>query len=334
MTNQFPCYLVRKNETGRVETTVGTAHREDLPPGDVLVHVEYSSLNYKDALAARGHPGVVQSFPHVPGIDAAGVVEVSDSDEFHVGDEVLITGYGLGASRWGGYAGFVRMPAEYVVPLPAGLTLCESMILGTAGFTAAQLVGAILDRAIDTARGPVVVTGASGGVGCISVALLAKLGFEVVAVSRKQSAHDFLRDLGASKIIGREDVVDTSDRPLLSARWSAGVDTVGGTTLATLLRSTMHRGCVAACGLVGGHELSLTVYPFILRGVTLAGIDSEKCPMPERRQIWSKLAGQWRLPDLSTLVDSTVNLSHLDDRIAAILAGRIQGRTLVLPEVD
>ncbi len=338
MSENFSCYLVRKNDDGQVRAAVERIGLGDLPSGEVTIRVTYSSLNYKDALAATGHPGVVRSFPHVPGVDAAGVVELSDpssdSDQFTPGDKVLITGCQLGAARWGGYAAYVRMPAESVVPLPDGLSLRESMIYGTAGFTAAQSVQAILDHEIDTSRGPVVVTGASGGVGCMAVALLAKLGYEVVAVSGKESAHDLLRELGAVEILPRDKVVDKSDGPLLGSRWSAAVDTVGGATLATLIRSTMHRGCVTACGLVGGHELPLTVYPFILRGVTLVGIDSEKCPMPERLAIWSRLAGEWKLDRLESMVSSTVNLTGLDKPIEAILAGRICGRTLVEPTVD
>ncbi len=329
MPNDFPCYLVRKDDEGLVRATVENVSLDDLPPGDVLVRVRFSSLNYKDALAAGGHPGVVRSFPHVPGIDAAGTVEQSESDQFAPGDEVLITGCSLGAARWGGYARYVRMPAESVVPLPAGLTLRESMIFGTAGFTAAQSVQAIVDRDIDPARGPVVVTGASGGVGSIAVALLAKLGFQVTAVTGKASAHDFLHDLGAAEILSREEVVDTSDAQLLKSRWSAAVDTVGGATLATLLRSTMHRGCVTACGLVGGDDLPLTVYPFILRGVTLAGIDSDKCPMAPRLALWSRLAGEWKLDQLESLVYDTVDLDGLPPAIDTILAGKVCGRTLV-----
>jgi putative YhdH/YhfP family quinone oxidoreductase len=304
---------------------------DQLPDDDVLIRVAYSSLNYKDALACQGHPGVVRSFPHVPGIDCAGVVVESASAEYRPGDEVLVTGYELGAGHWGGYSAYVRVPAEWVVRLPAGLTLREAMIYGTAGFTAAQCVTAIVERGITVDRGPLVVTGATGGVGSVAVAILAKLGYEVEAVTGKSEHHELLRRLGARSILAREDVADTSDRPLLAARWAAAVDTVGGKPLATILRSVDHRGCVAACGLVAGAELELTVYPFILRGVTLAGIDSAKCPRPQRLEMWQKLAGPWRLALLDELVNE-ITFDELPTCVEKILAGQLVGRTIVAPK--
>jgi len=329
-TESFPGFVVRKDGEGRVSASVEKLRQADLPAGDVTVRVAYSSLNYKDGLACQGHPGVVRSFPHVPGIDCAGMVVQSASPAFQPGDEVLITGYELGSGQWGGFAAYARVPAEWVVPLPAGLTIRDAMIYGTAGFTAAQCVSAIVERGIRPQRGPVLVTGATGGVGCLSVAILAKLGYEVAAVTGKHNKHDWLRRLGASQILNRQQVIDTSDRPLLSARWAAAVDTLGGRPLAAILRATDHRGCVAACGLVAGAELQLTVYPFILRGVTLAGIDSAKCPRPERLAMWQKLAGAWRVERLEEIA-SEITLDELPDRVQDILAGRIVGRTLVIP---
>lgn len=326
---QFSAFVVRKDDEGQITTGVETLSVDQLPAGDVLVRVAWSALNYKDGLATRGHTGVVGGFPHVPGVDASGVVVESASDQFRPGDEVIITGCDLGAKRWGGWSELVRMPADSIVPLPAGLTLKESMIYGTAGFTAAQSAEAIGAHGVAPDRGPVLVTGASGGVGSMAVALLAKLGYEVVAVSGKPEAHEFLRDLGARKVIPREQVLDDSSRPLLRSQWAAAVDTVGGATLATVIRSTMHRGCVAACGLVGGADLSLTVYPFILRGVTLAGIDSEKCPMPDRRRIWSRLAGDWKLDRLEQMATRVVDLNTVGQSAQEILAGRLWGRTLL-----
>lgn len=326
----FPCYLVRKDADGRVTAQVEAATWDDLPEGDVLLRVAYSSLNYKDALACQGHPGVVREFPHVPGIDCAGTVMESSAHEYRPGDEVLVTGYEFGAGRWGGFAAYVRVPAEWIVRLPAGLPLRDAMIYGTAGFTAAQCVTAIVERGIGPDSGPVVVTGATGGVGSLAVAILAMLGYEVAAVTGKADRHDWLRRLGAKQVLGRGDVLDTSDRPLLSARWAAAVDTVGGRPLATILRSMRHRGCVAACGLVAGPELPLSVYPFILRGVTLAGIDSANCPRPERLEMWQKLAGPWRVERLGELADEAT-LDELPERVEQILAGQIVGRTLVLP---
>jgi len=329
-TTPFPCYMVRKDDAGRVTAGVETIALDDLPTGDVLVRVAYSSLNYKDALASQGHPGVVRKFPHVPGIDCAGTVVESGSSSFRPNDEVLITGYDLGAGHWGGFAGYARVPAEWVVPLPPGLSVREAMIYGTAGFTAAQCVSAIVKHGIEPERGPVVVTGATGGVGSIAVAILAKLGYDVAAVTGKNEQHDWLRRLGAGTILNRGEVDDASDQPMLASRWAAAVDTVGGRPLATIVRSMQHRACVAACGLVAGTELNLTVYPFILRGVTLAGIDSAQCPRPERLEMWLKLAGPWRVANLDQIVDE-VTLDELPDRVQKILAGKIVGRTIVAP---
>jgi acrylyl-CoA reductase (NADPH) len=329
-TESFPCYMVRKDADGNVSAKVERISTGDLPPGDVLIRVAYSSLNYKDGLATQAHPGVVRSLPHVPGIDCAGTVAESSSATFKPGDEVLITGYDLGAAHWGGFSEFVRVPADWIVPLPSGLTVRDAMIYGTAGFTAAQCVTAIVDRGIGPDRGPVVVTGATGGVGSLSVAILAKLGYEVEAVTGKAEHHDWLRKLGAKKMLGRDDVDDKTDRPLLAARWAAAVDTVGGNPLATLLRSIEYRGCVAACGLVAGMNFNTSVYPFILRGITLAGIDSAKCPRPERMQMWEKLSGAWKVSKLNEIADE-VTFDALPDRVAKILRGGLVGRTIVAP---
>jgi putative YhdH/YhfP family quinone oxidoreductase len=325
--------MVRKQARGLPTARVETIAPGDLPSGDILIQVAYSSLNYKDALACQGHPGVVRSFPHVPGVDCAGTVVESTSRDYQPGDEVLVTGYELGAGHWGGYAEFVRVPAEWVVRMPPGLTPREAMIHGTAGFTAAQCVAAIIGRNITPDRGPVVVTGATGGVGSIAVAILAKLGYDVHTVTGKSDAHDWLRKLGAGTILGRDEVLDDTNRPLLSARWAAAVDTVGGRPLATILRSLDHRGCAAACGLVAGTDLNLTIYPFILRGVTLAGIDSAKCPRPERLDMWQKLAGPWRIDGLEEIAHE-ITLDDLPGEVEKILAGAVVGRTLVVPRAD
>jgi acrylyl-CoA reductase (NADPH) len=326
----FPAFVVRKDAHGGVSAGVERLAVNELPAGEVVIRVAYSSLNYKDALASQGHPGVIKTLPHVPGIDCAGTVGESTSHDFRPGDPVIITGYDLGAGHWGGYSEFVRVPAEWIVPLPGGLTLRETMIYGTAGFTAAQCVAAIVARGIEPSRGPVVVTGSTGGVGSIAVAILAKLGYEVEAVTGKVEHHDWLRKLGAHTILNRNDVSDDSDRPLLRSRWAAAVDTAGGKPLATILRSTHHRGCVAACGLVAGTDIPTTVYPFILRGVMLAGIDSANCPRRERLEMWEKLSGPWHIPQLDSLADE-ITLDELPDRIHKILNGQIVGRTIVVP---
>jgi acrylyl-CoA reductase (NADPH) len=333
MPDLMRCFLVTKRDDGTVERDVVQRPIKELPPGDVLIRVRYSSLNYKDALAATGHPGVVSRFPHVTGIDAAGEVVESNSDTVLVGDQVIVTSFELGAGRWGGYAEFIQVPADWVVPLPRGLTLRESMILGTAGFTAAMCLEAIQRCGVQPATGDVTVTGASGGVGTLAVAIFAQAGYRVAAVSGKPSAADLLRRLGASEIVRREDVIDKSDKPLLKPRWAAAVDTVGGLILSTLLRSTKPRGCVAACGLVGGTEIPLTVYPFILRGVTLAGIDSAWYPAERRTAIWSKLAGPWK-PKLPDELATEVRLEELEPKIQDILAGRIVGRVVVAIDAD
>jgi len=301
---------------------------DELPEGDVLIRVQFSSLNYKDALAASGHPGIVKRFPHVPGIDVAGTVVASDAKEFIAGDQVLVTGYDGGATRWGGWAEFVRVPHDWIVPLPEGLTLREAMILGTAGLTAALCLDSLQKHGLRPDSGPIVVTGATGGVGSVAVAILGKLGYDVAAVTGKAEAHEYLQRLGAACILAREDVDDRSDRPLLSARWAGGVDTVGGNILGTLLRSLHHGGCVAACGLAGSNELPVTVYPFILRAVTLAGIDAALCPMTSRLEAWQRLAAAWKPENLESIGQFTTP-SQLGPHIADILAGRIRGRVVV-----
>lgn len=308
--------------------SVQTVTLEQLPPGEVTVRVHYSSLNYKDALSASGNRGVTKNYPHTPGIDAAGVVTSSSDDRFNEGDEVIVTSYDLGMNTPGGFGEFIRVPAAWVVPLPTGLSLREAMMLGTAGLTAGLCVDALEHHSLVPNGSPVVVTGASGGVGSLAVALLAKLGYEVVASTGKETAHDYLRALGASHIIDRQALSETTKKPLLAASYAAAVDTVGGVTLANLIKQLEHGGAVAACGLVGGAELSLTVYPFILRGVSLLGIDSGACPFAKRERVWRKLAGDWKLDKLEEMT-TEIDLAGLDEAVARILSGGVQGRTLV-----
>lgn len=326
--NTFRAFLVRKTDDNQFIKQVVEQDFEDLPPGDVLIRVHYSSLNYKDALSATGHPGVTKKFPHVPGIDAAGIVVSSPESRFQKDQPVLVTGFDLGMNTWGGFSEYIRVPADWVIPLPVGLTLKESMMLGTAGLTAALCVDAIIKHEIVPASGEVLVTGSTGGVGSIAVSILSKLGYTVVAVTGKSESHNFLKSLGAQSIIGRDEIADKSGRMLLTERWGGAVDTVGGTMLATILKSTKYGGCVTACGLVGGANLPTSVYPFILRGVSLIGIDSVRCSISERLQIWSKLARDWK-PEKLEEIASTISLRELPEAIDKILQGGNLGRVAI-----
>jgi acrylyl-CoA reductase (NADPH) len=328
--SDFSCFLVEKVATGEIRRSIAKRSVEDLPPGDVLVKVAYSSLNYKDALAAQGHPGVVRKLPHVPGIDAAGTVVESNDARFKAGDPIVVTGYELGAGQWGGWSEYVRVPAAWLVPLPASLTLKETMTLGTAGFTAAQCVHAIVHNGVTPDAGEVIVTGATGGVGCLAIKLLANLGYNTVAVTGKSDLKAQLYEWGAGRVLSRDEAKSTSDKPLFSAFWAGAVDTVGGDTLATIVRETKPYGVVAACGLVGGTDLNLTVHPFILRGVMLAGIGSAMLPMDRRLEIWRKLSKEWRIDGLEKLT-TTIGLPDIEHYVQKILGGQIVGRMVIDP---
>jgi len=303
-----------------------------LPAGEVLVRVDYSSLNYKDGLSATGAPGVTREYPHTPGIDAAGTVVESDADEYRSGDQVIVGGGDFGTLGWGGFSEYVRVPPSLLTPLPAGLTPREAMIYGTAGLTAALCVDAVASRrgaaAAGEPKGNALVTGATGGVGSFAVAFLSAEGFRVTAVTGKSAEHDYLRSLGAQDIMSREQATDSTGRPLLPGRWQAVVDTVGGVLLSTAIRSSARSAVVAACGNAGGADLALSVYPFILRGVTLVGIDSPFVSQETRRAVWSMLAGDWR-ESLRRGIAIECPLSDLSEWIGRILAGEVRGRVLV-----
>ena len=300
---------------------------DDLPDGDVLIRVKYSSLNYKDALSATGNRGVTQNYPHTPGVDAAGTVSESSQNIFSVGDEVLVTGYDLGMNTAGGFGQYVRVPAQWVVRLPKNLTLKESMVYGTAGFTAGLSVYEIV-RGVNKEKGDILVTGASGGVGSLSVAILAKLGYSVVAVSGKPEGRDFLMGLGAKEVIDREAATDNSSRPMLKAKWAGVIDTVGGDILATAIKSAKPWGIVTCCGNVASPDLPINVFPFILRGARLIGINSQTCPMDHRLKVWEKLAGEWKIDQGQDLYKE-ISMDHLDENIELILRGGQKGRVLV-----
>lgn len=320
--------LVAENSDGVFSRTIRTRSTEDLPPGDVLIRVLYSSLNYKDAMSATGSPGVTQEYPHTPGVDAAGIVEESESDEFEAGDEVLVTGYDLGSNTDGGFGQYVRVPANWVVKLPAGLTLRQSMIYGTAGFTAGLSLDRLLWHGLAPEDGDILVTGATGGVGSMAVALLSKIGFSVVASTGKRERHDFLLALGANQVIPRSEVTRDGHRPLLRRRWAGVVDSVGGDTLGAAIKALKHNGAAACCGHVASSELNTTVYPFILRGVTLYGIDSANTNMAWRRSVWDKLAYEWKPNGLDSMATER-SLPELSPEIDRILEGGQVGRILV-----
>ncbi len=326
----FRALWVEETEDGRFTRRIAERSTDDLPPGDVLIEVAYSALNYKDALSATGNRGVTRTYPHTPGIDAAGTVAESASPDFRPGEAVVVTGRDLGMNTAGGFGGYIHVPADWIVRLPQGFSLKESMVYGTAGFTAALSILRLEQGGIAPDRGPVLVTGASGGVGSLAVGMLAKAGYEVAAVTGKPDAHDFLRQLGARHILAREEAIDTS-RPLLKGRWAGVIDTVGGDMLASALAATERRAVVACCGLVASPKLVTTVFPFILRGVVLAGIDSAECPREERLQAWQRIAGDWRLDDPDALA-TEVSLEELNAQIDRILAGEQRGRVVLVHE--
>lgn len=302
---------------------------DQLPAGEVLIRVHWSSLNYKDALSATGNKGVTRNYPHTPGIDAAGVVEADASGKFAVGSEVLVTGYDLGMDTAGGYGEYIRVPAAWVLPLPAGITSREAMLYGTAGLTAGLCVQALLDAGIAPASGEILVTGASGGVGAVAVALLAHLGFTVVASTGKTEAAQWLQELGATEVIGRDEILTAAGRPIGKPRWAGAVDTLGGEPLASVVKSTAYGGAVACCGLAASADLPLSVLPFILRNVRLLGVDSVEQPLAAKAAIWQRLATDWRPPVLSQLCAAEVAPEALPPWFSTILAGGVRGRVLV-----
>lgn len=324
----FQAWVVEEAADGQVARRLAARRVDDLPDGEVLVRVLYSSLNYKDALSASGNKGVTRRYPHTPGIDAAGLVVESASPGFQPGDAVISLTGDLGANWPGGFGQMIRVPAGWLLPLPRGLTLKQAMIYGTAGFTAALCVARLVQAGVHPEQGEVLVTGATGGVGSIAVGILAKEGFQVAAATGKTESGDMLRALGASSVLARGDIDDRSGRPMLHARWAGVVDTLGGNYLATAIRSSLPGGCVAACGNAASSDLPLSVFPFILRGVSLLGIDATRTPSPERQRLWALLAGPWKLERLDTLARE-VPLDALDAEIERMLQGRQAGRVVI-----
>jgi acrylyl-CoA reductase (NADPH) len=323
----FKALLLEENE-GLVAGRVASLEEGRLPEGDVTVAVEHSTLNYKDGLILTGQGRLVRKYPHVPGIDFAGRVLQSDSHGWHPGDRVILTGWRVGETRWGGLAEKARVMGDWLVPLPEGMTTRQAMAIGTAGFTAMLAVMALEAHGVTPDSGEVLVTGAAGGVGSVAVAVLATLGYQVAASTGRPETHDYLRSLGAATIIDRASIAAPSGKPLDSERWAGAIDSVGGSTLAAILPAIRYRGAVAACGLAGGTKLETTVVPFLLRGVNLLGIDSVMCPMAQRREAWQRLATQ--LPE--SKLDAVIVPARLEDlpRLAPeILAGKVRGRVVV-----
>ena len=322
----FSAFRVEKNESGFSRSVV-ERDESDLPEGDLLIDVRYSSLNFKDGLSATGNPGVTRNFPHTPGIDAAGIVLESSSADFAAGDEVIVIGFDLGMGTSGGFAQRIRVPAGWAVKRPEGLSLHASMIIGTAGFTAAECVQKLEQAGMTPDSGPVLVTGATGGVGSVAVKLLAQLGHQVTAVTGKADKTDWLRSLGATDVISREDAAAGADKPLLPETWGGVVDTVGGDILFNGVKSLRYGCSLAACGLVAAPTFGASVLPFILRHVNLLGIDSVQLPVEQKAEIWQRLATDW-LMDLSAL-EEVLTLDTLSDGIDRILAGNMVGRGVV-----
>ena len=328
MSRTFRAFIVEENPDGSPKRYVGEQSTENLPEGDVLIRVAYSSLNFKDALSASVHKGITRQYPHIPGVDASGIVEESNSPEFSPGDQVLVTGYDLGMNTSGGFGGYIRVPAEWVVPLPKTLSLRESMIFGTAGFTAALSIYRLERHGLQPDRGNVLVTGATGGVGSLGVMMFARSGYSVFASTGKMDQTDYLKSLGAAEVIHRETIEDTSGKPLLGRKWAGAIDTVGGNPLARLLAAMDYEGGIAVCGNVAGNDFGTTVYPFILRGAALIGINTATTPMPLRRELWNRIATEWKPENLEDIA-RFVPLEKLEEEIERILGGQQTGRVVL-----
>lgn len=305
---------------------------DDLPAGDVLIRVSHSSINYKDALSAFGNKGVTRNYPHTPGIDAVGVVESSNDPAIRMGSQVLVMGYDLGMNTAGGYGQYIRVPAAWVIRKPDSLSAEDAMVFGTAGFTAAMSVDTLLQVGIAPDQGPVLVTGATGGVGSVAVWLLGNLGFEVIAATGKADQHEWLKTIGAKTCVSRESLLENANRPMNKPLWAAAVDTVGGEVLGNILKSIRYGGSVACCGMVAGANFSTSVFPFILRGVNLLGVDSVELPLDVKQDIWNMLGKQWLFDDFARFKQQaarTIGMAELADTLDAVHKGQHQGRIVV-----
>ena len=319
--------LVVEEQDNKFIRSIKTRLVHDLLPGDLLIRVRYSSLNYKDALSAIGNKGVTRNYPHTPGIDTVGTIVNSNTPKFHKNEAVIVTSYDLGMDTDGGFGQYIRVPSDWAVKLPKGLTMKEAMIIGTAGLTAGISV-LRLTELIKPKQGKIAISGATGGVGSLSISILAKLGYELIAISGKEQEQDFLHNLGAGEVISRKDFEKEDARPMLKGLFAGGIDTVGGTILDNIIKSTQAMGVVTCCGNVASVKLNLTVFPFILRGVSLIGIGSQNYPMKNREIVWNKLAKEWK-PDKLMDIYTEISLNELNDKIDLILNGKLRGRTIL-----
>lgn len=326
--SQFKAMLIEEEPNNYFKKSILFLDKNYLVKNDITIQVKYSSLNYKDALSASGNKGITRKYPHIPGIDAAGIVVESNNTKFKIGDEVIVTGKDLGMNTFGGFAEFTSVPAEWVVAKPANLSLKEAMIYGTAGFTAATGVMEIQNAGIKPTDGKVLVTGATGAVGSIAVAILAKLGYQVIVSTGKLEETEHLKSLGASEVIHRDELNDESGKPLLAKKWIAAVDTVGGAALSTIIRSTADRGIVTNCGMIGSNKLDVSVFPFILRAVRLVGIASAETPMDVRLKLWDKIANEYKI-NLSQDIYQEVSLDELPGKIDLMLKAQLHKKVLV-----
>jgi len=327
MKETFKCYRVFETESG-VETRIVEMGFDDLPEGEVLVKVSYSALNYKDALSASGHKGITKQYPHTPGIDASGVVVESTSAEWSKGDEVIVTSYDLGMNTHGGFSEYIRVPAEWVVGLPSGMDLKQAMVLGTAGLTAGISLRQMEKMGQNPAMGPVLVTGSTGGVGSMALQILQSAGYEVMASTGSQEKKELLIEQGVKEVFDRAFLQEDSKRPLHKPLWAGAIDTVGGITLAEVIKRTGWNGSIAVCGLVESPNFATTVYPFLLNGLNLLGVESATYPKAERKMVWDKLSGEWQ-PNLNKVVIKEIGLQELDENIGLMLQGKTFGKVVV-----
>lgn len=323
---QYKAFVVDELD-GKFTQSIKIMDTKTLPSGEVLIHVHYSSINYKDALSASGNKGVTKNYPHTPGIDAAGVVVRSDNKEFKEGDKVIVTGNDLGMNTAGGYGQFVCVPADWIVKLPENLTLKEAMIIGTAGFTAGISILRLSEK-VHPVDGKIIVSGATGGVGSMALSILHKIGYQTVAISGKESEYPFLKSLGVSEIVKRNEFQLADKRPILSAQFAGGIDTVGGPILENIIKSLQPLGVVTTCGSVSSTQLNISVFPFILRGVSLIGVSSQNYPKAPRKELWNKLANEWKPQNLMELYNE-IGLEDVKSALDLILMGKLKGRTIV-----